>query len=268
MFAVLGGAIGLAAWDTDSGKALGIGAAVWTLVSILAALYLGGTTTGRLAGVLTRKDGILHGIVLWSVSMLFTVWLIANGVGALAGTTFRIFGNVAGAAAGAVAQGAATAVGSAAGGADVNAGDIRGEIEALLRQTGDPALRPESLEAKAGEAGQAATQTGASNAEVAGEIADLIRGTAGQVDREAVINVIGARTGQSRAEAERIADRAIALRQTVGAKIDTLQAQVGEQAEDVAGATSTGLWFALLGMGLSVAAAVAGAAGTAGTAGE
>lgn len=259
LFAVLGGAIGLDAWDTDSGRSLGIGAAVWAAISILLSLYIGGTITGRLAGILARKDGVLHGMVLWAVSTLLTVWLIASGVGALAGATFSVFGKVAGAAAGAVTSGAASAIGSA----DIDLGSLRGEIEQVLRQTGDPALSPESLRVRAQRAGDTATQSRASNSEVAGELAEMVRNTAGEVDREAVVNVIVARTGRSRAEAERMADRVIETRRTLSRQVDTLRSEVGERAEGASEATSKALWFALLGMVLSLAAAVGGAATTA-----
>ncbi len=257
VFAVFGSAIGLAAWDTDSGRALGIGAAIWAVVSLLIALYIGGGTTGRLAGVLTRKDGILHGILVWATSLLFAVWMISGGVSALAGATFSVFGNVAGAAAGAVTSAVGAAAGQS-GGIDLQ--NVRAEVEQLLRQTGAPALNPDSIAAAAERAGQTATQTPASNADVANEIAEMVRTRAGAVDREAMINVIVARTGRSRAEAERIADRVVSLQQAASSQIDTLKARVGETAEDVAGTTSSALWLALLGMGLSLGAAVAGAA--------
>lgn len=257
VFGVLGAAVGLAAWDTDSGRALGIGAAIWAALSVLIALYIGGATTGRLAGVLTRKDGILHGILVWATSLLFAVWMISSGVRSLAGATFSVFGNVAGAAAGAVTS-AAGAAAAQSGGIDLQT--VRNEVEQLLRQTGVPALNPDSIAAAAERAGQSATQTPSSNEEVASEIAEMVRARAGSVDREAMINVIVARTGRSRAEAERIADRVVSLQQSASRQIDTLQARVGETAEDVASTTSGALWIALLGMGLSLGAAVAGSA--------
>lgn len=256
-----GAAIGLAAWDPNSGKALGIGAALWALLSILVSLYIGGATAGWLAGVLTRPVGMMHGVLVWALSTLVTTWLVTSGVTALAGTTFRVFGNVLGATAGAATSGAVAAVQSAAG--DVNLGDVRSEIETMLRQTGDPALRPDSLRAGARQAESAATRSSASNGDVAGEIADIVRNKAGAVDRDAVINVIVARTGKSRAEAERLADRMVALRQTASAKIDTLKQAVGQRAEGAATVTAGALWMALLGLALSAGAATLGAARTA-----
>ena len=146
----LGAAIGLAAFDPDSSaKAFGTGTALWATASLLIALFVGGSTTGRLAGVLSRTDGFLHGALLWALSTLFTIWLLSRGVGAIAGTAFGALGKVAGAATSAVATGATGAVSAAAGAAasgdhDVN---LRQQLTDLLRQTGDPALRPDSLAA-------------------------------------------------------------------------------------------------------------------------
>ncbi|HYW30176.1 MAG TPA: hypothetical protein VE869_01635 [Gemmatimonas sp.] len=256
----LGGAIGLAAFDQESGRGLGIGAAIWAIASILISLFLGGRTTGRLAGVLSKKDAFLHGALLWSLSTLLTVWMVSRGVGAVTGAAFR----VAGATAGAVASGAGSAISAgvskAAGGADdVN---LRGEIETLLRQTGDASLRPESLSATAGAAGQTATGTG-SNDQAVSEIWQLVRDRADNLNREDVINVVVARTGRSRADAERIADRVVAANQKARSTVAEVREQAGTLAEDVASGASTGLWFALLGFGLSLAAAVLGSRGTA-----
>ena len=102
---VLGAGIGFAAWDPgESARGLGIGAGIWAILSVLVSLFVGGMTTGRLAGILTRRDGVLHGILLWALSTIFTVWLLSSGVSALAGGASRMVGGVLGAASGAAAQ--------------------------------------------------------------------------------------------------------------------------------------------------------------------
>jgi hypothetical protein len=107
---VLGAAIGLTAWEPgESATGLGIGAGIWAILSMLISLYLGGLTTGHLAGILTRKDGALHGVLLWGLSTIVTVWLLASGVTALAGGAFRMVGGVLGATSGVAAQAAGAA---------------------------------------------------------------------------------------------------------------------------------------------------------------
>lgn len=254
-----GAAVGLAAWDPNSGRALGIGATLWALVSILVSLYVGGATAGWTAGALTRPVGMLHGALVWALSTLVMTWLVASGISSIAGTTFRVFGNVLGATASVAARGAGAAISSAASNSNISVGDIRSQVASILQETGNPQLSPDSLKANASRAASTATQTSASNGDVASEISNMISGTASQVNRNDVINVIVARTGVTRPEAERMADRVIALRQTVSSKLDTLKQAVGEKAETAASATSGALWIALLGLGLSLAAAVLGA---------
>jgi hypothetical protein len=278
VFSTLGAAVGLAAFDPNSSaKAFGVGTALWAVLSLLASLFVGGMTAGRLAGVLSRRDGFLHGALLWSLSTLLTVWMLSRGVGAVAGGTFRALGNVVGATAGAVAQGAATAVGGAAsaaagavagGDGDVN---LRRELTQILSQTGDPALRPESLRADARTAQATATRGPADNEAAVNDIEALVRDRARNVDRNDVVNIIAARTGRSRAEAEQLADRATQaatdarsrLSATAQQVTQTVRTQGPQVAEDVASGASTGLWFALLGMGLGLAAAVLGTQRTA-----
>ncbi len=147
---LLGTAIGLAAWDPgDSARGLGIGAGIWAIVSILISLFVGGSTTGRLAGIITRKDGALHGVLLWGLSTILTLWLLASGVSALAGGAFRLAGGALGATTNAAAQ-----VATGRGGASE---DLRNQAE------------------RAAERGQA----------LADSLSDTVRARAGEVARDA-----------------------------------------------------------------------------------
>lgn len=268
VLSLLGVAIGLAAWDPgDAAKGLGIGAAIWTALSGILSLFIGGRTAGRLAGILRRKDGALHGVVLWGLSTILTVWLLASGAGALLGSALSIVGRTAAATAGGIASGVgqvgAAAVGQVGG---LDLGSIQREVESALRQTGDPTLRPDSLKAAAGRAGDQATSD-ATNQELAGEIATMVVSRAGQIDRQDLVNLIAARTDLSRAEAERLATRVENAVQTVTSRVsgamDTLGAKAQAAAGEATDAIAEGAWWALLMLGLGVAAAAGGAAMTA-----
>lgn len=129
---LLGAAIGFSAWQPgESAKALGIGAAVWAIISVLISLFLGGRTTGRLAGILTRTDGILHGVLLWGLSTILTVWLLASGVRALAGGATGLLGNVLGVGAQAASQVAGGAAASRSGRAAAE--NLAESAESLVR---------------------------------------------------------------------------------------------------------------------------------------
>jgi hypothetical protein len=102
---LLGTAVGLTAADDAEGRTLGIGAGIWLIVSVLISLYVGGLVTGRLAGVLTRGDGALHGILMWGLSTVLALYFLASGVGSLLGGALQAASSGAAATAGAVAQG-------------------------------------------------------------------------------------------------------------------------------------------------------------------
>jgi ElaB/YqjD/DUF883 family membrane-anchored ribosome-binding protein len=276
VLSTLGAAIGFAAFDPgqgDSASGLGIGAAIWFALTAISTMFIGGMTTGRLAGVLTRGDGMLHGVVMWSLSTLLAIYLISSGATRILGGVTSLLGQTTAAAVGGVTSGAGQ-VGAAVINQQSNDGEreldfnaIQREIETTLEQTGNPALSPDSLSADANRAENRTTQSGASNQQVAREVGDLLRSRAGQVDREEMVNVIAARTGKSRAEAEQIADRVQSAvgsaRTQVSQAVDTLQQRAGQVAGEAANTASKAAWGALLLMGLSVAAAAFGAGRTA-----
>lgn len=272
----LGAAIGFAAFDPgqgDSAAGLGIGAAAWFAVTAVVSMFVGGMTTGRMAGVLTRPDGMIHGVILWSLSLLLALYIGSMGLGRLlggvtslvAGTTSAAVGGVAGAT-GSVAGEVIRQQGSD-GERELDFDALQREVLATLEQTGNPALSSDTLRRDAQRVDSAATEGGASNQAVAQEIGDLLRQRRGEVGREELVNVIAARTGRDRAEAERIADRVQtgvqSARSELSQAVDQVQEKAGAAAGQAANATSKGLWGALLLMGLSVAAAAFGAARTA-----
>ncbi|WP_266367345.1 hypothetical protein [Tellurirhabdus rosea] len=258
---LLGLGIGLSTLDVteeaNPAAGLGIGSAIWYAVQTLVALFIGGWVAGRLASAPRTFDSIIHGILTWCLVTLLTFYLlttvvgrIIGGVSSLVGNAFNIVGNAAGA--GLVA--AAPAIQDQIQNADIDLSQLKTEANELLRQTGKPGLQPEALERKADQAaGQAQSSAGAAaqNPQAANTTFDSaidqlfgqVRGTAQQVDREAVVNVIVARTGKSRAEAGQIADNWIRTynqgRQQVQQATQQAKVQAKETADKAADATST-----------------------------
>lgn len=54
-----------------------VGLAIWTIVLTIIAMYVAGLETGRLAAVATRRDGLIHGIIMFGLSVVSTMILTA-----------------------------------------------------------------------------------------------------------------------------------------------------------------------------------------------
>ncbi len=82
---LLGFSIGLGvmsqATDTSALGGVGIGGMIWLVVSTLISLYIGGYVAARLAGVPTKTDGVLNGVVVWALATLLSLYLATSAVG-------------------------------------------------------------------------------------------------------------------------------------------------------------------------------------------
>lgn len=81
----IGAAIGLttlAAMDNPQGNTGDVGAAVgvWSIVSLLIALFLGGWVTARACGPMNRNTALLNGAILWATTLAVSAWLLSTGV--------------------------------------------------------------------------------------------------------------------------------------------------------------------------------------------
>jgi hypothetical protein len=115
LLSTLGAGVGLGlvhshASNTPNVTNFSIGAGIWWLVSNLIALAIGGYVAARLAGVTTRTDGMLHGLVTWGLTTLFTVYLLTTAAGNLLGGASTIMGGTIGSATSSVKSAVAPAV--------------------------------------------------------------------------------------------------------------------------------------------------------------
>jgi hypothetical protein len=103
MLGVLGVGVGASAIKVGAGTSpmsgLGLGAAIWFVISALIAIYIGGWVAGKLAGVPTRTDGALHGFITWALATLALFYLLSTAVGALMGGAASFLESAAGIAA-------------------------------------------------------------------------------------------------------------------------------------------------------------------------
>lgn len=125
VLSTLGIAIGVTAaepGEADVG-ALGTGAAIWSSLSLLIALFVGGMAATRLGMVFDKAAGAFEGALVWVVSFLVILWLASSGVRLVASGISDVF------------TGVTQTIGSAAGGIDdLSAGDV----EQMLARLNDP----------------------------------------------------------------------------------------------------------------------------------
>lgn len=58
------------------GSAVGI----WSIVSLLIALFLGGWIMARACGPMNRSTALLNGAILWATTLALSAWLVSSGV--------------------------------------------------------------------------------------------------------------------------------------------------------------------------------------------
>ncbi|MDX2214586.1 MAG: hypothetical protein SFY66_14950 [Oculatellaceae cyanobacterium bins.114] len=81
----IGAAIGLTtlagsgAPRSDAGD-VGLGVGIWSIISLLISLFLGGWVTARACGPMNRSTALLNGAILWATTLAISAWLLASGV--------------------------------------------------------------------------------------------------------------------------------------------------------------------------------------------
>ncbi len=290
LLSLLGLGIGLGTIDPmeeqNPTAGLGTGTAIWYIISSLLSLLAGGWVAGRLASSPRPFDGIIHGVLTWALVTLLTIYFLTTTIGSLIGGAGRLVGGLvrtAGSAVGSAASAAGPELGQAVkgklaeNGIDVNnldLGDLRGEVDKVLRQTGNPALNPDRLERKAEQAGnqaQAAGKQAAENPQAADDISGGLfdklfkqgQATVNQVDRDDAVNVVMKRTGKSRAESEQIVDNWISTYKQAAAKFEQTKKEAEVKARQVAdgaaSAASKGAIFGFFGLLIGIIASGYGA---------
>jgi hypothetical protein len=80
LLAMLGLASGLSLANVSEGVTPGSGTLLWSILSLLIAALVGSYVAGRVSGLSRKVDGMLHGVVTWSVSTSLFI-MMATSVG-------------------------------------------------------------------------------------------------------------------------------------------------------------------------------------------
>ena len=224
-------------YEADPMSGLGISASVWFAVSGLIALFGGGWVAGRLAGIPRAVDSALHGFIAWGLATLVVVYLLGTTLGTLTGGAFRILGGSIAAvtsSVGAAASAAGPSVLDSAksqlnkNGISMDLSDLQNEATTLLQQTGKPELNPDNLK------GQSVT-------DIVTRFSNSPEATLNAVDRQAVTNVIMARTGKSQEEADQVVASLQQKYQDARAKYEQAKVQAEQKAREIGQKSAEGI---------------------------
>ncbi|MDI9222495.1 hypothetical protein QMZ30_16430 [Pantoea sp. EA-12] len=261
LLGILGTAIGASVIDPQQEshplEHIGTGALIWTGTSMALAIIAGGYVAGRLA----QREGALHGLLMFGVSTLITLWLAFSLASGVIGGAFSILG-AGSSAVGSGVSAVAPSVGNIAKEKlqenNINLDQLQNELQTTLRQTGKPELQPEKLQQdvskEANGAEDQAKETVQNPQNADNDIVNWIQGvinrhsdTLQAADREALKNVIKARTGKSDQEAEQIVNQTADSYQKAVAQFQQLKQQAEqkarEAAEKAAAVTAKASWF-------------------------
>ena len=262
LLTLLGTAIGATTVDPQQEQNplqhLGTGALIWTGLSMLIAMAVGSYLAGRLA----QREGALHGLLMFGLSTLFTIWLAVSLASSLIGGAFNIIGAGFQAAGSGISAAAPTVTDYAKQKLqenNINLDDLQNELQTTLRQTGKPELQPENLQqdvnSEANNAENQAKNTAQNPQNADTDITKWISGvmnrhsdTLQAADRDALKNIIKARTGKSDQEVEQIVSQTEQSYQKAMQQYQQLKQQAEqkarEAAEQAAAATAKASWYA------------------------
>jgi hypothetical protein len=219
MLYALGLALGLSSLDPNDPNTLkssGAFTGIWSLITPLVALFVGGMVAGRGAGIVTKLGGAIHGLVVWGLTALAGGWLLMNLVTTLVGGVAAV-GRTAVQAGTGVAVGAAQntdQVGKVAESFGLDIDDALRPINQRLQAEGKPTIKVEELRAAANDVVQQGWRQG-------------------RIDRALLINSIAKNTALSRSDADQMAGR-------IETQFNAARANVGDRLSGAAQSMRTG----------------------------
>lgn len=229
---ILGAGIGASSIDltgsrVTSARSLGIGAAIWSFIMGLIALFIGGWVAGRLGWRANKVDRVLHGLTVWSLFYVALFLLATTALSALVGGGISLLGSSVSAA----GQAASTPQGQQA-------------IQQTLESWGLSSQSVQQEVAKALGPG-APEQNPQANKDVATAVNNYLNSSRTPQDRQQLAQTITQATGMSQAQANQMIDNIQRTAQQAKA--------TGEKAANVTGGTLIGVAISMI-IGAIVAA--------------
>lgn len=235
LLSILGASLGFTMLDPNAEQPTqGIGTTflVWSALSLLVSVALGGYVAGKLAGV----TGAIHGFLVWATSIVIACLFSSMVVIGMAKVAIGTVGAI-GSAAGSVASGVGSTVASGASSlagmfsdlsidTDLNKTDVEKNISSILQQTKIPTLQPDYLQrqlAKSANDVKWAVKQIALNPNSVDEVVDELSSKlktrtdniTANIDKESVITAIEQNSDMNRKDAEQVLNNYLMARQNV-----------------------------------------------------
>lgn len=190
--------------DVPSAESIGMNTLIMMALSVLLALFIGGYVAARFAGLPNEGDALLHGLMVWGLNTVITLFLLTTTLGNIFSGLSRMMGQglrAIGSATSAVAQGASTVVQGAA--------NIAGTV--------------------GGAVGDAAKNVGAAVGDAASGAADTAQNTAQDIiQSEPELRRLASQRNDLM---QRMQDEAMKLINEAGLNTDSIRYEVKEAAE-------------------------------------
>ncbi len=255
LLTVFGLAVGLSSFDIRAeGQGVSIGTGIWTGISLILSIGIGGFMAARLSRISLRTDGIYHGIVLWGITWLLFAWLATSAMASLLGGMFNVFG--------ATMQGAGTAAAAVAtkagdGSVNTSTGDLRRQIESILQATEKPDLQPGQIK-KDAERLKGQAQQGQPSEKVSDSALQELQQKITSLDREAAVNVMVNKFGMKEPQAQELLNSTMGMAGVGKEKVGELKEQSKTMATSAVNKVGTAAWLLLILSVLSLGASIGG----------
>jgi len=237
---LLGAAVGAASLepfrDQHSGQRMAITSGIWLLATGLISIWIGSCVAGRLCGGPRRADGLIHGIVAWSVSTCVTLALLATALGAAIGGTGALLGG-------------ALELGNLAKGEGSSA-PLQEQVKNLFPQAG-PLLPPTGRTEQGSQPPGKLTELIQKDSQLAAAISEMEKKggpSKSPEDRDKVVNMLTSQHNMEQQEAANLVEQWDQEFQRAGAQAASKAGETGS-AVTGGGSTATGgiAWGALWG---------------------
>ena len=238
----LGLALGLSTVDPEnpgSLRASGLFTGIWSVITPLIALFVGGWVASQAAGVLDRKSGSIHGLVMWGVTLLLGAALTFTALGSIIGGLASA-GKTAVQAGGGALSDLAGKAGGAAKAFGLDAEDALAPVNQRLQAEGKPRVT--------------STQVQAATRDI---VQDAVR--QGRIDRSLLVSSLAQNTALSPTDAEEVAGRIETQWNQARSRAGQLAERAQTGALRAADATGKAFWGVFAALLLGMIAAVGGA---------